>query len=186
MKSHIDLTPLREGNWLGVGDYHFQCIETPGHSSGHMCLYEPARKVLIAGDHILNDITPNITWAPDFENPLDQYFKSLNKVDALDVNLVLPGHRTINKDHHNRIKEIKKHHQRRLDEVILALKDGEQTAFHIASKLSWDIKYSSWESFPPGAKSFAVGEALAHIKYLECDGRIECLTKDNQYFYALI
>lgn len=185
LKRKIDFTPLKEGNLIECGDYCFKCIETPGHSPGHMCLYEPAKKILISGDHILNDITPNITWWPGMENPLDQYFKSLNKVDTLEARLVLPGHRTIDKDHHNRIKEIQKHHQRRLNEVVLVLRDGEKTAFQIASKLSWDIKYNSWENFPPGQKSFAVGEALAHIKYLEFNGRIECLTKNNQYFYTL-
>ncbi len=185
LQSKIDFTLLKEGSLIECGDYCFKCIETPGHSPGHMCLYESGKKILLSGDHILYDITPNITWFPGMDNPLDQYFKSLNKVDALEANLVLPGHRTIGKDHHNRIKEIQTHHQKRLDEVILALKDGEKTAYQIASKLTWDIKYSGWDNFPAGQKSFAVGEALAHIKYQEYDGRIECLTRENQYFYAL-
>jgi glyoxylase-like metal-dependent hydrolase (beta-lactamase superfamily II) len=185
LRSKIDFIPLKEGNLVEIGDYCFKCIETPGHSPGHLCLYESGKKILISGDHILNDITPHITWWPEMENPLDQYFKSLIKVDALEANLVLPGHRVINKNHHDRIKEIRQHHQKRLDEVILALEDGEKTAFQIASKLSWDIKYSNWEGFPPIQKYFAVGEAIAHIKYLQFSRRIECFTKENQYFYTL-
>jgi len=185
LKRKIDFTPLKEDNLIGCGDYHFTCIETPGHTPGHLCLYESGKKILISGDHILYDITPNITLWSEMENPLDQYFKSLNKVNALEASLVLPGHRTIGKDHHNRIKEIQKHHHRRLDEVMTVLRDGEKTAFQIASKLSWDIKYSSWDSFPLNQKYFAVGEALAHIKYLEFNGSIECFTRENLHFYAL-
>jgi glyoxylase-like metal-dependent hydrolase (beta-lactamase superfamily II) len=185
LKSKIDFTPLKEGSLLEVGDYCFRCIETPGHSPGHMCLYEPAKKVLVSGDHILNDITPHIAWWPEMENSLAQYLESLDKVDVLETNLVLPGHRVINKDHHARIKEIKQHHQKRLNEVILTLEDGEKTAFQIASKLSWDIKYDDWDDFPISQKYFAVGETIAHIKHLEFNGSIKCLTRENRYYYTL-
>lgn len=35
-KAHI----LSEGQTLAYGDYTFTCIETPGHTLGHICLYE--------------------------------------------------------------------------------------------------------------------------------------------------
>jgi glyoxylase-like metal-dependent hydrolase (beta-lactamase superfamily II) len=53
-----ELKVLEDGDAIDVGDYHFKCVATPGHTMGHICLYEPAQKVLIAGDHILIDITP--------------------------------------------------------------------------------------------------------------------------------
>jgi glyoxylase-like metal-dependent hydrolase (beta-lactamase superfamily II) len=185
LRTKIDFSPLKQNDLLEYGDYSFKCIETPGHSPGQMCLYETLKKMLICGDHILNDITPNIAWWPEMENPLDLYFKSLNKVDRLETLWVLPGHRAITRDHHQRIKEILQHHQNRLDEVIAALKDGEKNAFQIASRLSWDIKYTKWEDFPAGQKYFAVGEALAHIQYLKFEGRIKRVTRDNQYYYTL-
>jgi glyoxylase-like metal-dependent hydrolase (beta-lactamase superfamily II) len=50
---------LKEGDLIRIGNYAFRCIATPGHSFGHLCLYEPDKKILVAGDHVLNDITPN-------------------------------------------------------------------------------------------------------------------------------
>jgi glyoxylase-like metal-dependent hydrolase (beta-lactamase superfamily II) len=57
---HPELNLLQEGDLVEAGGYAFQCVETPGHTRGHICLYEPEKKILVSGDHILNDITPNI------------------------------------------------------------------------------------------------------------------------------
>ena len=58
-----------------------------------MCLYEPNKKILVSGDHILNNITPNIQLWSDRWNPLKEYLTSLDKVYEFDIELVLPGHR---------------------------------------------------------------------------------------------
>ena len=92
---------VRENDVIEVGDYRFTCVETPGHTPGHICLYEPDSKILVSGDHILENITPNITmFLRGLSDPLGQYFKSLDKVDRMDISLVLPGHRRIMSDVH--------------------------------------------------------------------------------------
>ena len=137
----INFSVLKEESTLRVGDYAFRCIQTPGHSPGHMCLYEPEKKILGAGDHILSDITPNITRWPERENALKAYLTSLEKVYPLDVNLVLPGHRSIFKDHRKRIAELQDHHGRRLAEILDALHDGNKTAWDVAPHVTWDIRF---------------------------------------------
>jgi len=101
-----------------------KCIETPGHSPGHMVFYEPDKKILISGDHILFDITPNITSWLGIKNSLGDYLTSLEKSICFDVTLVLPGHRAISNNQKKRIEELLKHHQTRMDEILLALRDG--------------------------------------------------------------
>jgi glyoxylase-like metal-dependent hydrolase (beta-lactamase superfamily II) len=180
-----DLSVLHEGDEIQVGEYEFQCVSTPGHSMGHMCLYEPAQKILIAGDHILIDITPNIQcWASNI-NPLKSYLLSLDKVSQLEIDLTLPGHRRIIPDHMARIKELKEHHRRRLDEVVSILKKGPQHAFQVASQMTWDIKADSWEDFPRAQKWFAFGEAAAHLRYLEEEGTIRPVNKNAITYFAL-
>ena len=170
--NHSGCYVLKDGDTIGIGDYLFNCIETPGHTKGHICLYEPNKKIFICGDHILIDITPNISLWSEEQNPLNEYLMSLDKVYDLDVDLVLPGHRNIFKNHKERIRELKRHHQVRLDEVISILKKGKQNAFQVASQMTWDMAYQSWELFPPPQKWFAFGEAVAHLKYLEEKGEI--------------
>ena len=169
---HSGFYSLKDGDTISNGDYLFRCIETPGHTRGHMCLYEPNKKIFICGDHILIDITPNISLWSEERNPLNEYLMSLDKVYDLDVDMVLPGHRGIFKNHKERIQELKRHHQVRLNEVLSILEKGEQNAFHVASQMSWDIDYKSWELFPPVQKWFAFGEAVAHLKYLEENGKV--------------
>ncbi len=179
-----ELSVLRDGDEIKVGAYLFKCVFTPGHSMGHMCLYEPTQKILIAGDHILIDITPNIQCWSDNENPLKNYFESLDKVFDLEIELTLPAHRRLIKDHKARIAELKEHHRLRLKEVVSILKGGPQHAFQIASQMSWDLKADSWEEFPHAQKWFATGEALAHLRYLEEKGTISREDKNKITRYA--
>jgi len=169
----LNLCVSKDGDTISIGDYLFECIETPGHTAGHICLYEPSKKIFICGDHILVDITPNITLSSEERNPLKEYLMSLDKVYDLDVELVLPGHRSIFRDQKERIRELKQHHQTRLKEVISILGKGKQNVFQVASQMTWDIDYKSWDLFPPAQKWFAFGEAMAHLKYLEEEGKVE-------------
>jgi glyoxylase-like metal-dependent hydrolase (beta-lactamase superfamily II) len=166
-KVHLDFHILKEDDTISIGDYLFRCVETPGHTLGHICLYEPNKKIFVAGDHILNDITPNIQlWSNEWD-PLKEYLASLDKVYGLDIELVLPGHRSVFRNCKERIQELKYHHQKRLDEIISILGKGSQNAFQIASQMSWEIIYDSWDLFPVTQKWFAIGEAISHLKYLE-------------------
>ena len=171
-KGRLSFHILQDGDTMSIGDYLFKCIETPGHTKGHLCLYEPSEKILISGDHILVDITPNIALWSDDQNPLKEYLMNLDKVYDLDVELVLPGHRSIFNNHKGRIEELKQHHQTRLNEVISILEKGKQNVFQIASQMTWDVTYRSWDLFPPSQKWFAFGEAVAHLKYLEEEGKV--------------
>jgi len=174
---------LDDGDVIKIGRYQLKCVTTPGHSKGHMCLYEPKRKILVAGDHILNDITPIIELTSDEGNPLGEYLASLDKVYELDVALVLPGHGGIFRNCKERIKELKDHHRKRANEVLSILKKGSQNAYQIASQMKWNIVCDSWDFFPILQKWFAIGEAIAHLKYLEEKGivRKEMLKQGRIY-----
>jgi glyoxylase-like metal-dependent hydrolase (beta-lactamase superfamily II) len=182
---HVNVTPIEDGDELNIGDYHFNCIMTPGHTPGHMCLYDASKNILICGDHILNNVTPNITFWPEVEDSLAQYLTSLDKTYNLDVRLVMPGHRTIFEDLRRRVTELKEHHQSRLKEIIKALEDGKKTAFQVAPHVSWDINYPSWDKFPPLQKWFAMGETLAHLTHLELAGVVQSNNEAGKILFSL-
>jgi len=179
-----ELSVLMDGDEIEVGDYLFNVVSTPGHSMGHTCLYESKKKILVAGDHILIDITPNIQCWSDSESPLHNYMASLDKVYELEVDLVLPGHRRLITDHKTRITELKEHHEKRLKEVLSILKKGSKTAYQTASQMTWDIKAKSWEHFPRAQKWFATGEAIAHLRYLEEEGLINREIEENMVLFS--
>jgi glyoxylase-like metal-dependent hydrolase (beta-lactamase superfamily II) len=176
---------LKEGDSLEISDYAFKCVETPGHTKGHMCLYEPNKKIFVAGDHILGDITPTILLWSDEWNPLKEYLASLDKVFVLDIELVLPGHRGILRNSKERIQELKHHHQERLEEIVSILGQGTQDAFQVASRMTWDIVYDSWDLFPVSQKWFATGEAIAHLRYLEEEGMIRKEMQKEKILFSL-
>ena len=180
-----ELKILDDGDRIDVGDYHFKCVTTPGHTLGHICLYEPDKKILLAGDHILIDITPNIQCWSDTANHLKDYLASLDKIGQLDIDLVLPGHRRLIDNPKARIEELKIHHAHRLDEVRGILKKGPQSAFQTAAQMTWDIDCESWDQFPVAQKWFALGEAISHLRYLEEAGRIARSTVNKTTVFAL-
>jgi glyoxylase-like metal-dependent hydrolase (beta-lactamase superfamily II) len=184
-KKPVQLTSFNDGETLNVGRYSFKIIWTPGHTPGHECLYEAKEKILIAGDHILGDITPNISEYSETLNPLQDYLDSLDKVYNLDVKLVLPGHRSFFTTFRERIDELKQHHKVRAEEVLTILKkETRLDGYKIAARMTWDM-IGPWEQFPVSQKWFATGEALAHIKYLEDLGRIKKDTAGPTWLYSV-
>lgn len=184
-KEKLSFHVLEEGDRISVGRYSFTCIETPGHTLGHLCLYEPGEKILVGGDHILGDISPNIQLWSDEWNPLKRYLESLDKVYQLDIRLVLPGHRNVISRWKERVDELREHHRERLAEIVSILEGGGRSAFEIGSMMSWNIVYESWDAFPVSQKWFAIGEVIAHLKYLEEEGRIRSDTRNGRRMYSL-
>ncbi len=74
-----------------LGDW--DVIETPGHAPSHVCLYQPERRILISGDHLLGRISLyyDYGWTPD---PVGEFLRSLDAIEALDPSprLCLAGH----------------------------------------------------------------------------------------------
>lgn len=167
------LTPLSDGDVLDVGAYRFECIETPGHTPGHLCLYEGDKGILLCGDHVLFDISPNIIDWDEMEDSLGSYMRSLERVGKLKVKHVFCGHREFEGDFYDRVSELLSHHRERLEETLGILKEhGGLTAYDAASRMSWSVHLSNWDEVHPFQKMFAVGEALAHLNHLVCQGEV--------------
>jgi len=185
MKRERAFSAVGDGDLLKVGAFRFQCISTPGHSPGHMCLYESKKKILVSGDHILPDITPNISYWLEMDDPLNEYLTNLEKVNALDVKITLPGHRRLIRDLHKRIIELQEHHRDRLNEVLVALRDVPKTVYQIAPCITWNIAFNCWEDFPPVQKWFAFSETLAHVRFLENKGKVRRFAQKDRITYSI-
>ncbi|MCL1990865.1 MAG: MBL fold metallo-hydrolase [Defluviitaleaceae bacterium] len=162
----FEITALDDGDVVRCGGLQWQVMLTPGHTPGHICLYEPHHRILIAGDHVLFDITPNITWWHDSRDALGDYLTSLERISTLKVALTLTGHRGNEGNFHERVKALQRHHADRLQDVLELVKEQPGiSGYEIASKMTWSIR-SNWTDFPPGQRWFAVGEAISHLDHL--------------------
>ena len=176
----FDAIELEDGDKIKVGDYECTAIFTPGHTPGHMCLYMEKEKIMFLGDHVLYDITPNITMWTYVDDSLGDYIRSLKRIRTYDIKLALPAHRDNNLDFYERVEALINHHNARLMDSYKIIKaHNGYTAYDIAGYMKWDIVCDSWEDFPLIQKWFAVGEALAHLHYLIKEGYVESKPDEN-------
>lgn len=171
------------GEIISTGVYDLELIWTPGHSSGHICLYEPQNQVLFSGDHVLPHITPNISrTVQSGDNPLGDFMGSLQKIENLAVKTVLPAHEDTFTDLKGRIGEIIRHHHRREAEIREATREKPMSAYDVSSRVTWDIPLA-WEQFPALHKRSAVTETLAHLDWMRWKGEVERIIQDGCYLY---
>ena len=176
-------TSMHDGDIIRAGGYEFRCILTPGHTPGHMCLWDEASGIMLTGDHVLFDITPNITAWTYVEDSLADYLSSLRMISAYPVRTALPGHRKTG-DFHKRVEELLQHHEIRLSEIERIISESPGlTAYDISGKMRWKIRAANWAEFPPTQKIFAVGECMSHIDYLIRRGRITSRFDNNLVRY---
>ena len=93
---------------------------TPGHAPSHVSLFQPERRLLISGDHLLGRVSLyfDYGWSPD---PVGEFLASLDKTEALNARLALSGHG-------RPFSDVREHHEanrrlvrERLDAVLAAL-----------------------------------------------------------------
>ncbi|HSC21873.1 MAG TPA: MBL fold metallo-hydrolase, partial [Solirubrobacterales bacterium] len=112
----------------------WQVHETPGHAPSHVVLHQPERRLLISGDHLLGRTVLFFDYghSPD---PVGEYCASLDRVEPLAVDLVLPGHGRTFRDPEAKIAEGRRQVDELLGKVREALGKGERTAFEIVEDI---------------------------------------------------
>jgi glyoxylase-like metal-dependent hydrolase (beta-lactamase superfamily II) len=175
---------LYSGEIIHTGIYNLEVICTPGHSPGHICLYEPENQFLFSGDHVLPSISPNISYhILSGDNPLGDYFYALGKLLNLAVAQVHPGHEYSFADLKGRVNAIMQHHLERQKEIERIIGGGTCNSYQIAARLSWDIPNFSWEQLPPMQKRLAVTETIAHVEHMRWEGKLKKTVSDNHVLY---
>jgi glyoxylase-like metal-dependent hydrolase (beta-lactamase superfamily II) len=152
---------------LELGGRRLRVEWTPGHSPGHICLWDADSRLLFAGDQVLPDISPNIGLHPQSTpNPLDEYLAALDRLVRLRPERVLPGHGRPFTEIAERVAYLHSHHRRRKDQIEEIVGDDERSAWEVALSV-WGERRHLYE------KRLALQEGLAHLQSLAVEGRIE-------------
>lgn len=162
-----DLAPTRlfaGGEELETALGPLEVVWTSGHSPGHICLYSRQRRLLFSGDQIIENITPNIAWHPR-RDMLAEFLESLERLAALDIDLILPSHGEPFRGHRAWIAETIGHHQERCDEILHLLEQSPRTAHQMVGAM-WPRRLS------PINHHFAIFEVLAHLEHLQRQGKV--------------
>lgn len=178
---------LYGGEFVHTGKFDLEVIWTPGHSPGHICLYEAHNQLLFSGDHVLPTISPNISYhILSGDNPLGDYIYALSKLGNLPVKQVHPGHESSFNDLQGRVRMILDHHHRREKEIVETMDHRTHNCYEIASKLTWNMHGLTWNQFPSLQKRFAITETIAHVEHLRWNGKIHKTFTNGCFRYNLV
>ncbi len=180
---------LRGGEEIPVGKYRFKVINTPGHTAGHIALYEPQEKFLFSGDILLPTIATNAAiHVQHIPYPLQQYLHSLSILRELDIKTVLPGHEDLFSNHRQRIDELFRAHEKKAGEIFRTFTDGNpKTAYKVSRIMAWSprTKTNSWEKLTGWDKRFAVLQTVAHLESLRFNRKINLEIRNGINLYSL-
>ncbi len=155
-----DLVPgVQVESDLGAWDV----IYTPGHAPSHVTLHQPAKRMLISGDHLLGRVSLyyDYGYSPD---PAGEFLDSLEKVDALDARLCLAGHGRPFTDVAAHVRANQKLVHERLDAVAAALGTEPRAAFDLIPEV-----YGEPATAVTG--HWWLSETLVYLTHLERAGR---------------
>ncbi|MGZ4142716.1 MAG: MBL fold metallo-hydrolase [Actinomycetota bacterium] len=179
-----DVKPLDDGDLLDFDGFSLEVRHFPGHTGGHICLYEPRTGTLFSGDTLLPSITPNPLWEADPNEPsgrrksLVQYMESLGKLEEMDLRLVYPGHGEEITDARALIASYRAHHAKRSDRIASMVADEGKTAFQIAAEMYPDRGIDD--------RFLATSEILAHMDILMEQGRVRAEPADGVVFFRKV
>lgn len=160
---------IEDGQTIAIGGRSWQVIVGRGHAPEHATLYCEEAGVLISGDQILPTISPNVSlWPNEPEaNPLDHFLRSLRRFADLPAEtLTLPSHGLPFYGVSQRVAALLAHHAERLEATVGACGPG---AGRTAAEMVPDMFRRTLDDHQ---LFFAVGEVLAHLRYLEVEHRV--------------
>jgi glyoxylase-like metal-dependent hydrolase (beta-lactamase superfamily II) len=170
---------LAHGEPITLAGREWFAVHTPGHTADHLCLHDPEEGVLLCGDHVLPTITPHISGIGATEDPLAEFFRSLDRMRDLEgIKHVLPAHGHPFVDLKGRATAIKDHHGERLEKLHAAYAELGQAATvpefmrHLFSERAWG--------------SMAESETYAHLEHLRLLGQARTSWKDGELYYELV
>jgi glyoxylase-like metal-dependent hydrolase (beta-lactamase superfamily II) len=157
-------TLLDGGERFAVGDRTWEVVHTPGHSPGHVCLWSATDRVLCSGDHLLQLVSPPVTFERGFErDPMGSYLASLERVRVLEPATTLPGHGEPFPDGARRAASISRNKLRRLEQIREMVETRERTVTELTAEL--------FPTIVSGAqRHFAMAEILAFLAHHEVRG----------------
>ncbi len=85
---------LESKSRFNLGNYSLNIIHTPGHTSGSICIYEPVRKILFAGDTVFAGGT--LSYIGE-SGSVGDYIDSISHLATRKINELYPGHGKVSK-----------------------------------------------------------------------------------------
>jgi glyoxylase-like metal-dependent hydrolase (beta-lactamase superfamily II) len=163
-------TPLQGGEEIPFAGFNLSVLATPGHSGGHMAFYQQETEVLFSGDTILKTISPNPLPELNRTSPgkrsksLGAFLSTLESLEQVNVQHVLPGHGESIKGHSLRLHAMRDHHHRRLHKLHDLLANP-SSPYELATRLYGEL--TEWDIM------LGVFEVCAHLDLMKDQGLVD-------------
>ncbi|MGN6290590.1 MAG: MBL fold metallo-hydrolase [Sphingopyxis terrae] len=171
---------IADGDRIDFGKHMWRVVTGSGHSPEHACLWNEREGVLVSGDQVLPRISSNVSvniTEPDAD-PLGEWLASIDKLLATvpaDV-VTCPAHGEPFRGLHVRLMALRDEHRMRLYKVAEAVAEAPMRAVD-----TFPLLFNR----PIGGhnQNLATGEALAHLKRLEVEGRVRKEDRGGVWWY---
>jgi len=150
--------------------------ETPGHAPSHVCLFQPERRLLISGDHLLGRISLYFEYGYS-PNPVGEFLNSLDVVERLGARLCLAGHGRTFTDVHAHIHGNRALVEEHLYKVLQAVAGTELTAFDLVGSI-----YGEALSQQNG--QWLLSQTLGYLTHLESTGGVRRIPGEPERWTA--
>jgi glyoxylase-like metal-dependent hydrolase (beta-lactamase superfamily II) len=168
-------TELRDGQRLVHGDWQLEVVHTPGHTAGHVCLYDHATATLFTGDHVLSRINTSPAYRPLSEpDPVGGYLATFPRLRGLEPARVLPGHGRPFTGLAPRLDALEQHHRARLAATLELVRTRPGTVWEVTGGIS---RSSPWDSLTRSARISAMAETYGHLVHLAAQGVVEAVDR---------
>ncbi len=114
------LPTLHDGAVIATGPFEWTCLHTPGHAPGHVAFHERRHGLLVSGDLV----GPTLAWHSPSSGGAAGYLASLERLQALDLQVLLPSHGEPNRDPAAHIAKMKKRLDDRESRLLDVLTHG--------------------------------------------------------------
>jgi len=161
MSAAESVEAIPEGEKVQLGGFSFEIVHTPGHSPGHISLFDRERGLLLAGDLVGN----SPAWYTPTSGGLIGYLESLDRMESLEAQTIIPAHGGIIEDAANAIRKIRSKLLKRENFLYNALREGPKTFMELTEHL---FPQSPILHFFPGC-----GITASHLIKMERDGIIQ-------------
>ncbi len=153
---------LDDGAVLDLGGLTLRMVHTPGHASGHLCIYLPERKVMFSGDNVLGLGTTAI--GPRRGGGMGLYLESLRRLFDYDMEVMLPGHGPPIRSPRQKLEELLRHREERESQVLGLLGRGVEDAPAMLASIYPELEEDH-------LKKMALRQISAHLTKLEGEGK---------------
>ena len=161
--------PLPDGAEIRLGDRRVTLVSAPGHTPGNCVFFEPDTGALFSGDQVIPGLNSNPGWhwdisvePPERFRSLPAFAQSLDRIEALNIQHLYPGHREPSSEVTEEIERVRRHHRKRQGQLQEILAEGPTSPYELLTTM--------FKRLPDRRLWQAMAEVTGHIDALVVRG----------------